>query len=79
MGLEWVDSSDYSIPQGSPLLPILYIFYIANVYKLLQSESTISVGWINNTTLWTWSKSIESAVAQANSLLSCLPAWARVP
>jgi hypothetical protein len=43
---------------------------------LADANTSNWVGWIDDTTLWTWSKDVESAIAQANSLLARLPAWA---
>src|SRR6266568_6481296 len=39
------------IPQGSPLLPILFLFFISNLFNTFKEGVTQGIGFINNTNL----------------------------
>ncbi|TKA53431.1 hypothetical protein B0A53_04421 [Rhodotorula sp. CCFEE 5036] len=65
------------LPQGSPLSPILYLFYNAPALAALQTPSSMAVGWIDDINLLVWGKSAEAAVARANVLMPALEDWSR--
>jgi hypothetical protein len=71
-------SSKCGIPQGSLLSPILYIFYNVDIFAMCQSKHSDSIGWIDDTNIWVWGKTIESACAHANSLMPRLARWSTV-
>ena len=51
------------IPQGSPLSPILFIFYNANLVEQRINRNEGSIGFIDDYTTWVTSKSEEEATA----------------
>ncbi|GAA5990750.1 hypothetical protein JCM10908_003217, partial [Rhodotorula pacifica] len=69
--LEWRSG----LPQGSPLSPILYLYYNAPALAALQSSSSMALGWVDDINLLVWGKSAEAAVARANELMPALEEW----
>jgi hypothetical protein len=51
------------LPQGSPLSPILYLFYNSNLFASLRSPNSLSVGWIDDCMALVWVK-MEELVAE---------------
>ncbi|GAA5976976.1 hypothetical protein JCM10908_005699 [Rhodotorula pacifica] len=65
------------LPQGSPLSPVLYLFYNAPALASLQSPTSLAVGWIDDINLLVWGKSAEAAIARANQLMPALEEWSK--
>ena len=58
---QWIDTAT-SIPQGSTLSPALFIFFISDLLQEFQEvkDNVIGFGFVDDTTLVTWSNSAES-------------------
>lgn len=56
---EWMDV-DGGIPQGSPVSPILFLYFIAPLLEDLQGDGdTLGIGFIDDTNLVTWGASAQ--------------------
>lgn len=70
--LEWQSG----LPQGSPLSPILYLFYNAPALAALQTPTSTAFGWIDDINLLVWGQSVSKAVERVNALMPRLESWA---
>ena len=70
-------ASDCGLPQGSPLSPILFLFYNADLLASLRTPSTFSVGWIDDVCLVTSGKTAEEVAARANEAMGKVSHWSR--
>ena len=69
--------SDCGLPQGSPLSPILYLFYNADLLAALRTPFSSSTGWVDDTSVLVHGKTPELAVARANLLMGRVERWSR--
>jgi hypothetical protein len=65
------------LPQGSPLSPILYLFYNSDLFASLRSPNSLSVGWIDDCMALVWVKTEELVVERANELMARVSRWSR--
>lgn len=49
--------TDTEIPQGSPLSPIMFLFFASTVLPKLKKNSSMSADFIDDTNILTWSDS----------------------
>ena len=66
------------IPQGSPLSPILFLFYISELLESLSDpqEGLIGLGFIDDTNLITWSESAEQNCRRLTEAHQLCERWA---
>lgn len=65
------------IPQGSPLSPILYLFYNADLIETCNSEpSTKAIGYVDDVAIVKWSKSTEENCESLLRTHSKAQSWA---
>lgn len=69
--LDW----ESGLPQGSPLLTILFLIYNAALLLLCSTASSRAFGWINDLNLLAWGDTLEEAVAAAQELVPGLEMW----
>src|SRR5437667_6341611 len=57
---EWVQTNS-GIPQGSPISPILFLFFISELLEGMQSmeEKQLGVGFVDNINIITWGDSAQ--------------------
>ena len=57
---DWIETST-GIPQGSPLSPILFLFFISGLLEQFQDpeKGTLGFGFVDDTYLVTWGASAE--------------------
>ena len=66
------------IPQGSPMSPILYIFYNANLVDLDLGKKGSTIGFIDDFTAWISSDTAQEATTELqNKVIPHVEAWAR--
>lgn len=65
------------VPQGSPLSPILFLFYTSSLLELLRTPHSQTVAWLDDTTLLVWDKDLRLCAARANELLASASWWSR--
>ena len=64
------------VPQGSPLSPILFILYIATLYKHLQKDGLLVAGFVDDTNLLVYGDAAVS-VRQLESVWTICEVWAK--
>jgi len=65
------------IPQGSPLSPILYLFYNADLVEACNQENdTMSTGYIEDVGILTWGKTTEQTCEALGKALQKAQRWA---
>ena len=64
------------IPQGSPLSPILFLFFACTLLPLLQTESSSAIGFVDDTNLITWSNTTEENCRKLEELHEKCASWA---
>ena len=65
------------IPQGSPLSPILYLFYNADLIDACNHEAdTISTGYIDDVAILAWGKTTEQTCETLSKTLEKARQWA---
>ena len=74
---DWI-SVQSGIPQGSPLSPILFLFYISELLESLSDpqEGLIGLGFIDDTNLITWSASAEQNCRRLTEAHQLCERWA---
>ena len=65
------------IPQGSPLSPILFLFFASTLLPILQTDSSSAVGFVDDTNILTWSDSTEDNCRRLEQLHDKCVVWAR--
>lgn len=66
------------IPQGSPLSPILYLYYNADLIDLCNQEpNTLAVGYIDDVGILHWGRSTEETCNGLEGTMQKANAWAR--
>ncbi|GAA6025715.1 hypothetical protein JCM10207_008980 [Rhodosporidiobolus poonsookiae] len=63
------------LPQGSPLLPILFLFYNAGAVEACALASSTECGWINDLNLLAWGKTVDEAVSVLQARTPALEKW----
>jgi hypothetical protein len=64
------------IPQGSPLSPILYLFYNADLIDECQEPDSMSTGYIDDVGILTRAKTTEDSCATLSKVLEKVQRWA---
>lgn len=74
---DWIDT-ETGIPQGSPLSPILFLFYISGLLESLdnRSDNTIGFGFIDDTNIIAWGPSEEHNCRRLNAVHRECEEWA---
>jgi hypothetical protein len=66
------------IPQGSPLSPILYLFYNADLVEICNQEpNTIAPGYIDDVAILRWGSSTEETCNGLTETMQKANAWAK--
>ena len=67
------------VPQGSPLLPILYLFYVAELLDSYNNtaDRLSASGFVDDTTLLAYGRSTESNCRTLSRAHDCCMKWAR--
>ena len=65
------------IPQGSPLAPILFLFFVASLLPLLQSHNTSAGGFVDDTNILAWSYTTEENCRILEEKHKACEAWAK--
>jgi hypothetical protein len=65
------------IPQGSPLSPILFLFYISGLLEEFQNpqEATLGFGFVDDTNLITWGESARENYRRLSEAHEKCKAW----
>lgn len=74
---DWIETRA-GIPQGSPLSPILFLFYISELLEGLQDPraQTMGFGFVDDTNLLTWSASAEENCRRLTAAHEHCARWA---
>ncbi|OHE90236.1 zinc knuckle [Colletotrichum orchidophilum] len=65
------------IPQGSPLSPILYLFYNADLLERCnQGQETLTTGFIDDVAILAWADTTEEACRKLQEALEAAESWA---
>ena len=74
---EWVETRS-GIPQGSPLSPILFLFYISGLLEIFQDPAAdvLGFGFVDDTNLVTWSASAEQNCRMLTAAHTRCELWA---
>jgi reverse transcriptase-like protein len=74
----WI-RTDAGVPQGSPLSPILFLFYISELLESLQypNSDTLTFGFVDDTNLVTWGPSAQDNCRRLDEAHSRCLAWAK--
>ena len=75
---EWINT-ETGIPQGSTLSPVLFLFFIADLLEEFQSveENLFGFGFVDDTTLVTWSNSAAENCRRLTEAHKRCEAWAK--
>jgi len=75
---DWIETKA-GIPQGSPLSPILFLFYIAGLLEEFQDprKNTLGFGFVDDTNLITWGESAEDNCRRLSAAHERCEAWAK--
>ena len=66
------------IPQGSPLSPILFLFFISELLETFDdSQDTIALGFVDDTNLITWGNTAAENCTRLNQAHDRCIAWAK--
>lgn len=65
------------IPQGSPLSPILFLFFVSTLLPLLQTPTSTAVGFVDDTNILTWSDCTEENCRMLEGKHQICERWAR--
>ena len=65
------------IPQGSPLSPILFLFFASTLLPILRTESSSAIGFVDDTNILTWSNSTEENCRNLEQLHDKCVIWAK--
>ena len=70
-------STTTGIPQGSPLSPILFLFFASTLLPILRTESSSAVGFVDDTNILTWSNTTEENCRNLEQLHDKCVVWAK--
>ena len=75
---DWIHTSS-GIPQGSPLSPILFLFFISELLATFERPEgeTMAFGFVDDTNLVTWGTSAQTNCRRLESAHSRCIAWAK--
>jgi len=75
---EWI-ATNRGIPQGSPLSPILFLFFASGLLERFQdpSKGLIGLGFVDDTNLVTWSASAEQNCRMLTAAHTQCVEWAK--
>ncbi len=75
---EWI-TTQTGIPQGSTLSPVLFLFFISDLLEQFQEvkDDTFGFGFVDDTTLITWSDSAEANCRRLTQAHEKCEAWAK--
>jgi endonuclease/exonuclease/phosphatase family metal-dependent hydrolase len=75
---EWI-RTETGIPQGSTISPVLFLFFISELLERLQKpeNSTIGVGFVDDTNLITWGKTAKENCERLRAANGLCEEWAR--
>jgi hypothetical protein len=75
---EWIQTQT-GIPQGSPLSPILFLFFISELLETFQQEAsdTLGFGFVDDTNLITWGNSAQDNCQRLTVAHERCLAWAK--
>jgi len=65
------------LPQGSPISPILYLFYISPLLESLQSANSTCIGYIDDQCTLVWGKTVEEAAEHLKKLIPNIDLWCK--
>ncbi|GAA6025253.1 hypothetical protein JCM10207_006241 [Rhodosporidiobolus poonsookiae] len=65
------------LPQGSPLSPILFLFYNAGAVEACASASSTGCGWIDDLNLLAWGRTVDEAVSVLQARVPALEKWSK--
>jgi len=66
------------IPQGLPLLPILFLFFISELLETFNSnQETVALGFVDDTNLITWGNTAAENCTRLNQTHDRCIAWAK--
>jgi ribonuclease HI/exonuclease III len=78
--VDGVKSEQYAIntgiPQGSPLSPILYLFYNADLVEQCNETDTMSTGYIDDVAIMAWGDTTERTCQTLSTILQKAQRWA---
>jgi hypothetical protein len=74
---EWINTNT-GIPQGSPLSPILFLFFISELLERFQDpeQGTLGVGFVDDTNLITWGESAADNCRRLTTAHAECESWA---
>ena len=64
-----------SLPQGLLLLPVLFLFYNADLVKRKISNKKSTIAFIDNYTAWVVGESVETNVISLKKIINYTLAW----
>ncbi|KAL8290310.1 hypothetical protein RQP46_002568 [Phenoliferia psychrophenolica] len=67
--------SDCGLPQGSPLSPILYLFYNADLLAALRTPHSTPTGWVDDTAVIVYGPDPSEVSCRANLLMGRVEMW----
>ncbi|KAL8279736.1 hypothetical protein RQP46_007831 [Phenoliferia psychrophenolica] len=67
--------SDCGLPQGSPLSPILYLFYKADLLAALRTPHSTPTGWVDDTAVIVYGPDPSEVSRHANLLMGRVETW----
>jgi hypothetical protein len=75
---EWINTES-GIPQGSPLSPILFLFFVSELLEALQSgdSDTLAFGFVDDTNLISWGATASENCRRLEAAHDKCIAWAK--
>lgn len=63
------------LPQGSPICPLLYLYYIAPLLTIFETPNSSSIGYIDDQFALFWGKTINEAASHLTAIIPRIEAW----